>query len=460
MSLESEEIHQLLEWAIDWQHDISRNSTPDAFEASERSSSPWARHRSNYAFEKLAQETFPLYDLGIAPSDIMSDVMGIIQDLAFESDAEVDWDEYHYPVEESIEEDGLVSTYEAKVNQVIAEIGQGEQLETIFYFPLNIQWAGSPPEIEIFDITFQPISESEWSEQLSEFRRYPDTFGTGTVESLCEDTDYSYWTTTIQSKGRSYAANKLNTALNLLCAKINHTLYCWEIQRLSERDQSSPGNPRWSWIQEPMAVLTAGTDHPLEVAITNRSSPRTVDLDWTNGDLPERFEEIPSFNYGADGLAGIFQDALLEYQRAMLETERQNAFFGFWRCIEELTLAGHGEKSEIVDRAMWAYSVSASEAHEIFFKTITEQLYDTRNKWVHEANWGDIWEIHERVAKYLADSLIQLYIDDFYGLDQNVVAEAFRYARMEEPQREKKQRQAEQRLEALNELNNIEQDCP
>jgi hypothetical protein len=122
-------------------------------------------------------------------------------------------------------------------------------------------------------------------------------------------------------------------------------------------------------------------------AITNRSSPRTVDLDWTNGDLPERFEEIPSFNYGADGLAGIFQDALLEYQRAMVETERQNAFFGFWRCIEELTLAGHGEKGEIVDRAMWAYSVSASEAHEIFSKTITEQLYDTRNKWVHEANW-------------------------------------------------------------------------
>ena len=74
----------------------------------------------------------------------------------------------------------------------------------------------------------------------------------------------------------------------------------------------------------------------------------------------------------------------------------------------------------------------------------------------NRANWGDIWAIHERVAKYLADSLLQLYIDDFYGLDQNVVAEVFRYARMEEPQREKKQRQAEQRLQALNELSNIE----
>lgn len=62
------------------------------------------------------------------------------------------------------------------------------------------------------------------------------------------------------------------------------------------------------------------------------------------------------------------------------------------------------------------------------------------------------------MAKYLADSLIQLYIDDFYGLDQNVVAEAFRYVRMEEPQREEKQRQAEQQLQALNEVSNIEQD--
>jgi len=143
----------------------------------------------------------------------------------------------------------------------------------------------------------------------------------------------------------------------------------------------------------------------------------------------------------------------------MAESKRQNAFFAFWRCIEELTIAGHGKKSEIIDRAMWAYSVSVSETHETFFKTITEQLYDTRNKWVHEANWEDIWEIHERVAKYLADALIQLYIDGFYGLDQNVVAEIFRCVRMEEPQREKKQRQAEQCLQALNELSNIEQDC-
>jgi hypothetical protein len=51
-------------------------------------------------------------------------VLGIIQDLAFESDTEVDWDGYHYPVEESIAEDGLVATYNAKVNQVIADLGR------------------------------------------------------------------------------------------------------------------------------------------------------------------------------------------------------------------------------------------------------------------------------------------------------------------------------------------------
>lgn len=452
MSLDSEDVHQLLEWGIDWHRNIGRDAMPDEFGASESSSSPWAGHRSNYAFQKLARETFPLYDLEIAPSDIKSGVIAIIQDLAFESDSRVDWDQYHYPVGESIEEDGLVATYQAKVNHIIAGIGQGGQLETTFYFPLNVKWIEKPPELEVFDISIQPVTDSEWAEQLTAFRRYPDTVGIHTVESLCENTNYTYWETTIQSKGRRYAANKVNTAVNLLCAKINYSQYCWETQRLSERGRSSEGSPRWSWVQAPCAVLTAGEDHPLEVVIVDRGPRRTVELDWIDPDTPVRFEQVPSLEYGADGLAGILQDGLLEYQRAMVETERQNAFFAFWRCIEGLSLAGQGEKGEIVDRAMWALSIVAEEADESFLKTITEQLYATRNKWVHEANW----RVHERAAKYLADAMIHLYIEDLYGLDQNIAAEIFQHARMEDPQREAKYRQAEQRLQALDELSNLE----
>jgi len=456
MSLDSGDVLQLLEWGINWYRNIGRDAMPDEHGRSESSSPPWDQHRSNYAFQKLARETFPLYDLEIAPSDLNTDVMAIIQDLAHESDSQVDWDQYHYPVDESIEEDGLVATYQAKVNHIIAGIGQGGELETTFYFPLNVKWTEGSPELEVFDISFQPITDSEWTEKLTAFRSYPDTAGTNTVESLSEETEYTYWKATIRSKGRRYAANKLNTAVNLLCAKINYSQYCWEIQRLSERDRSSEGSPRWSWVQEPFAVLTAGEDHPLEVAIVDRGSRRTVELNWTDPDAPVRFEQIPSFEYGADGLAGILQDALLEYQRAMVETERQNAFFAFWRCIEALSLAGQGQKGEIVDRSMWALSTVAEEADESFLKTITEQLYTTRNKWVHEANWEDIWDIHERAAKYLADAMILLYIENLYRLDQSIAAEIFQHARMETPQRETKYRQAEQRLQALDELNSIE----
>ncbi|WP_394741983.1 hypothetical protein [Natronococcus roseus] len=440
MSLNEEQTETLLEWALQWQEFNSKSKSSKK--------SDFERHKQNYAFRKLAEETFPIHEMKVDPRDINQDLMGIIQDLSFEREgAFEDW-EPHYPVEKSIDEDGLVPTYKSKVTTIVRDIGKSDKLSTEFYFPLNILVDQDVDEIDVYDFKFFRISKSDWSDKIQEFIEHPHTSNAGYVMSLCENKDLTYWKAEIESKGPRYASEKFKTSSNLFCAKVNYCLYLWNTEL--------KGASQWSTISEPFAALIAINERPEEVAIVDRDPKDSVSIEWSDPNFNNNYQELPLFEYDSEGIEDVFQNALLEYQRAMTETDRHSSFMTFWRCIEGLSRAGRGEKGEIIDRAKWALkNVKENNNHE-FIEEIADQMYDSRNNWVHEPNWDNIWMAHEYVAKYLTDAMIQIYAENLGDKNEDVVRNIFDLSTMEEPQRDEKYKEAIYRQEAIEELRQIE----
>lgn len=440
MGIDQEKMETLLEWALQWQ-----DFDPDE---GFTSSSGFESHKIDYALRKLTEETFPIHEMEVHPRDIKQDLLGIIQDLAIERRDVIDDYDPHYPVEESIDADGLISTYRSKVNNVVRDIGRSDKITTSFYFPMNIILDRSVDEINIFDIIVTRISETDWLDKIQQFEEYPDVSNTAYARRLSEGKDVTYWKAEIKSKGARYASEKFKTGINLLCAKINHCHYLWNVE-LDNRSQ-------WSSISEPFSVLIAIEDTPREVTIIDDEPKAAVDIDWNAPEFRCRYEEFPSFEYGSDGTEEVFQNALLEYQRAMVETNRHSGFMTFWRCIEGLSQAGEGEKGEIVERAKWALKNVKDNVNDDFIDEITDQIYESRNKWVHEPNWNDIWMSHEYVAKYLSDAMIQMYAREIGSKELDIIRNIFNIATMERPQRDEKYQEAIYQREAIEVLRQIE----
>jgi hypothetical protein len=202
-------------------------------------------------------------------------------------------------------------------------------------------------------------------------------------------------------------------------------------------------------------VLISVGGQPEEVSIVDDEPNQSVEVAWEDDRFSHLFEKFPRFQYNADGTEKVLQDALLEYQRAVVETDRHDAFMNFWRCIEELSLADNGQKSEIVDRAKWALrNVERDHKHIDFINKVSDEMYDTRNNWVHESNWNDIWRSHEYVAKYLCDAMLQIYINHLFDKEIKTVRRIFRMSTMEERENKKKEILLDQK--AIEELSNIE----
>lgn len=439
MSLSQQEKKALIEWAMEWM-----DFDPEELSTSR---SGFEKHKQQYSLRRLTEETFPIHKMEITQKDIKTDLLGIIQDLSIEKDGYIEDMQPHFPVEETISEDGLIDVYTSKVNKVIENAGKRTNHKTKFYFPMNILMDESIREIDVLDTKFTRMSESEWSDRIQQFKGDPDIFNAHTVQSLCEGRELTYWKSEIESKSSRYASNKFRAGCKLLLSKINHCLYLWE----SELDNRF----RWSNISEPFSVLISAGGQPEEVSIVDNEPNQSVEVAWEDDRFCHLFEKFPRFQYNADGTEKVLQDALLEYQRAVVETDRHDAFMTFWRCIEELSLADNGQKSEIVDRAKWALrNVERDHEHIDFINKVSDEMYDTRNNWVHESNWDDIWRSHEYVAKYLCDAMLQIYINHLFDKEIKTVRRIFSMSTMEERENKKKQILLDQK--AIEEVSNIE----
>lgn len=457
----------MIEWAIEsfdtgtesLASRIDEATDEDSQSEEQATAGDFRKHRSKYALKKLGKETFPLDDIGANERDINTELLGIIQDLAIEKTDVGTSGGTFYSVECSISEDGLVSTYQAKVGQVVESIANAETVQTIFYFPMNIQWEHSAPEFEIFDLSIDPISESDWERKLREFAEIPNITQAGTLDHLTDGCEFTYYSISVESTRPKYAANKAQRALNMWCAKLNFSLLRWDNSFLRERNgRKHSTDPRWTRITSPIAMMVEVSEQPEEIRILDRDPRFEVELEWQESESKTVYEQLPAFEYRSEGTERVLQDALFTYQRAMVRPRMQSAFFEFWRCIEGLSLAGHGEKGKIIDRTLWALENVDDAEDNSFIRNIVGQLYSTRNEWVHDANWRDIWPIHEKVTKYLTETMIQFYVNGVHNRSKQELEELFYLAQMEKPQREKKYQQANNRTQAYEIFQEIDPD--
>lgn len=113
--------------------------------------------------------------------------------------------------------------------------------------------------------------------------------------------------------------------------------------------------------------------------------------------------------------------ALFAYQDGIVAPTPRQSFFAFWRGTENLTQAGRGEKSEIVDRALAVRDLQHEPIVWTHITDVYEELDDKRNMLAHEGPHIAISSGHRAAAKLLLDALLELYFERYdqrYSVDE------------------------------------------
>lgn len=399
------------------------------------------RLKYQYAVRKLIDEYFNIQQLGVAASDLHKDLMGVALDMVSPDGST---DEF-YPVNASINDDSLVEVFEQKINAIKEDIGRGDEITFTVWFPWQISWENAPSTFNIYGLSLEPTSGTEWSEKLDELLDDPDAFDAGRIKRKTEEMDFEYWKTTITAKSPSYAFSYFTSAFKLLSAKLNHSRYYLDGNTFDRRQGTLPEHTnidtRWTIIQKPFAVLweddrtdaAAGRDRGYQGCnLYYDIDLQPVSIDYTT--IEDRYEKHQSFDWTA-GSQTRLHNALLGYQDGLIATDHVHSFFNFWQVLEELTLAERQNKESVVDKALFGMRVVTDDDYDPVIDQIAEEIWATRNNWVHDPGWTRVTESHEVVAKLLADAMIELHTTEFSELDETVTKRVIKWGAESEGKR-------------------------
>jgi len=413
-----------------------------------------ARLKYEYALRKVIEEYFDIHQLGVTAGDLHQDLMGVALDMAAPDGS----DDEFYPVDETVDDDGLVAVFESKINQIKADTGRGDEISFTVWFPWQISWRNEPSSFEVYDLSIERATDSEWSEKLDELRADPDAFDAGRIKRKTEETDFDYWKTTISAKSPSYAFSYFSSAFKLLSAKINHSRNYISGDTFDRREGTLPGHTgieaRWTVIREPFAVLweddrteaTAGTDCGFQGCnLYYDIDLEPVEVDYSA--IEDKYENHRSFDWTSDSQSRL-HNALLGYQNGLITTDHMHSFFSFWRVIEELTLAERQNKESVIEKALFGLRVVADDELDPVITQIADDIWETRNNWVHDPGWKKIAEAHEVVAKLLADAMIELHTTTFSELGEPMMRRVLKWG----IESEDKRSDVEEALDLVSEL--------
>jgi len=205
---------------------------------------------------------------------------------------------------------------------------------------------------------------------------------------------------------------------------------------------------RWTAIQRPFGVFYANeyadenpnTPH-WGANIYHRGGRPEVSLDYSS--IGDRFEShLPFADIQVDR-EPLLHDVLVGYQQGLTETDHRRSFINFWRVIEELSLAGQGQKEVTVERALFALELVTDGEYDPIFERVANEIWEVRNTRTHETGWIHIGTEHEIVAKVLADAMIELYLTEFVDtdgdIDESKIRRVLKWATKPEATREETQ---------------------
>ena len=306
------------------------------------------------------------------------------------------------------------------------DLGKIETCDYNIWFPWHVHWEGEVPEFTIYGYTFEPAEESEWRPQLEQIADAPDVSDGYKLLKKIEDGDYDIWKTTISGRTPRWAMVQFKNAIEILSAQLNHSAYFMNYETRADRLVSSSWRTkeggRWTAIHRPFGVFYAGEhvdEHPYTPhwganIYVNREYP-IVNLDYSL--LRNRLDHHLCFEDIQVGQEPLLHNVLVDYQQGLTESDHRRSFINFWRVIEELSLAGQGQKEETVERALYALEVVSDGDYDPIFETVANEIWDVRNTRTHETGWIRIGTEHEIATKVLADAMLELYLTEFVEPD-------------------------------------------
>jgi len=398
----------------------------------------------NYALQRLIVEYFDYDSMKVTVSDLQRSVMNALMDLATDPDVierltdrsphenSEDLDQSpldpNLPVQETVEDDGLVEVFSAKVGVIKQNWGETSPREFTIWFPWQVRLDDAPTELKMYGHTFELADQSEWRPRLEEIAEAPDTRDGGYILKQIEDGNYDVWRTTISSRTPRWAMLRFKNALEILSAQLNHSAYFMDYQtranRLGRMSGDMRNGGRWTAIQRPFGVFyvdeyvdeNSYTPH-WGANVYHRGGRPEVPLNYES--ISDRFNTHLSFDDLRIDQEPLLHDVLVDYQQGLTETDHRRSFINFWRIIEELSLAGQGQKEVAVERALFALDVVTGGDFDPIIQRVANELWEVRNTRTHETGWVHIGTEHEIVAKVLADAMIEIYLTEFVGEDGN-----------------------------------------
>jgi hypothetical protein len=216
---------------------------------------------------------------------------------------------------------------------------------------------------------------------------------------------------------------------------------------------------RWTAIQRPFGVFyvdeyvdeNSYTPH-WGANVYHRDGRPEVPLDYSS--ISNRLDTHLSFDDLRIDQEPLLHDVLVDYQQGVTETDHRRSFINFWRIIEELSLAGQGQKEVAVERALFALDLVTGRDYDPIIDRVANEIWEVRNTRTHETGWIHIGTEHEIVAKVLADAMIELYLTEFVdageSLDKSKIRRVFKWGTKSDSAREETQ----DALDAVNRLFN------
>lgn len=159
----------------------------------------------HYAMQRLIVDYFNYDSMQVTVSDLQRSVMTALVDLANDprvceecagrrtskqSERDREPPDPTLPVQQTVEDDGLVEVFSAKMDAIKRNWGETPSIEYTIWFPWQVHFGDDSPTFEIYGHTFESADQSEWRPRLKDIARGPDVRGGGYILDEIEEGNY------------------------------------------------------------------------------------------------------------------------------------------------------------------------------------------------------------------------------------------------------------------------------
>ncbi|WP_435551853.1 hypothetical protein [Natrinema sp. CGMCC1.2065] len=306
-----------------------------------------------------------------------------------------------------------IDEFENRLSNIQRDLGiSGKNYYTVA-FPLNIKFsAGDEPQVfDMLNSQVKRIGRNKWRQDYANPAKDNDHKLERFLKKSPNDLDtlnHTYWKVTYRAGDERYAVNKVSEIINLLCGKINYSIYYKRAQGMSVN--SGPWVSGWADLRSPFVYLVFEDGYYNSYHYSRDPSPRKTTR--VTSQKRRRYDavmpEIPDFGQSPNKVDDVIISGFQLFQSAIAEPDLDEAFLHYWRAVETLTMTNPEERlGKIPERA----KALIEPKNPKLFDDRLERVRNMRNKLVHEG--VDVHPEKEdlNLLKTLLESLIKFFID-------------------------------------------------